>query len=76
MKGDYHAAALQCIDACVGFTKAEIIGHCRWHADYMDLQVRNRCVGCMQMLHAWLQQLYRHWHADYMDLQARPILYC
>lgn len=37
-KGDYHSAALQCIDAMFGYTKADIIQHARWHADYMDLQ--------------------------------------
>ncbi|KAA6427414.1 MAG: hypothetical protein FRX49_02078 [Trebouxia sp. A1-2] len=41
-KGDYSHATLMCYDQMIGFKRADIISHARWHAEYQELYVRKR----------------------------------
>ncbi|KAK9814260.1 hypothetical protein WJX72_003050 [[Myrmecia] bisecta] len=41
-RGDYSHATLVAYDEMVGFSKADIIAHARWHAEYTDLAVSKR----------------------------------
>ncbi|KAJ9517861.1 hypothetical protein QJQ45_004207 [Haematococcus lacustris] len=40
--GDYTQAITLTLERCVGYSKAEVVQHARWHMDYMDLLVRKR----------------------------------
>ena len=40
--GDYVKAVDVCMERVIGFSRAEVMEHARWHMDYMDLLVRCR----------------------------------
>ncbi|KAL0023783.1 hypothetical protein WJX77_004812 [Trebouxia sp. C0004] len=41
-KGDYSHATLMCYDQMIGFKRADIISHARWHAEHQELYVKKR----------------------------------